>query len=316
MYYLLEHGRTVKGTHLDKLFSGEKNHLEQSRHPGGRIHFAGMMERVLSKECKATRAFVLAVSVLSPFLGALAALADVAPDPRNSMARVRVGDSDLRLTPELLLLCAVASLVLLAVALLLRAALRAALRWAGEADAAVGASEKAIPAIESQGTQMPESAPSLARGKKRGWRKPVVVVTAVVFLIGFGRLVVAAVQDFLHFRLKAKTSEATSNLGAIRSTEVAYFAEWGVYVGNQPATPPVDPRTPQRWRHWNPDTRFSIIGFAPAGGVSFGYSLEGPDFSSEGFTARAEADQDGDGKLAIWTVNSASTKVVHSGDDY
>ena len=113
-------------------------------------------------------------------------------------------------------------------------------------------------------------------------------------------------------------SEARSNLGAIRSTEVAYFAEWNVYVGNQRSTPPVDPRYPLRWRYWDPNTRFSLLGFAPEGGVYCSYAIDGPDFPTgeEGFTVRAECDMDGDGKRSIFTVTNSSHEIRHSGDDF
>ena len=70
---------------------------------------------------------------------------------------------------------------------------------------------------------------------------------------------------------------------------------------------------------WDPETRFSLLGFAPEGDVACSYSLEGPDFPAyeEGFKARAECDLDGDGKLSIWTISGTSVKaeVVHTGDD-
>jgi len=104
-----------------------------------------------------------------------------------------------------------------------------------------------------------------------------------------------------------------SNLGAIRSTEVAYFAEWNAWVGNQPLTPIADRRGNDEKVRWDPNTRFSILGFAPEGNVVCSYSLEGPDYPTEGFTARAECDYDRDGKLAIYTITSANSEIVKSG---
>ena len=68
-------------------------------------------------------------------------------------------------------------------------------------------------------------------------RKGFTLVELMIVVAIIGILAAIAIPNFLQFRLKAKTSEAKSNLGAIRSTEVAYFAEWDFYVGNQPLTP-------------------------------------------------------------------------------
>ena len=68
-------------------------------------------------------------------------------------------------------------------------------------------------------------------------RKGFTLVELMIVVAIIGILAAIAIPNFLQFRLKAKTSEAKSNLGAIRSTEVAYFAEWDFYVGNQTMTP-------------------------------------------------------------------------------
>jgi hypothetical protein len=120
------------------------------------------------------------------------------------------------------------------------------------------------------------------------------------------------------FRTKAKVSEAKSNLGAIRSTQIAYFTERGVYVGNQPLTPISDRRHHPEKRVWDQNTRFSILGFFPEGNVYFSYALEGPDWPSadQGFTIRAEGDLDNDGKVSIWTLTTGSNEITHSGDNF
>ena len=135
-----------------------------------------------------------------------------------------------------------------------------------------------------------------------------------------------AVPYFYHFgheqavesrrlSIACRSSRAKSNLGAIRSTEVAYFAEWSMWVGNQSLTPVADRRGNKEVIEWNNATRFSILGFAPEGGVCCSYSLEGPDYPSEsqGFTARAECDTDKDGNVSVYTITSTSTEIVHSG---
>jgi type IV pilus assembly protein PilA len=152
--------------------------------------------------------------------------------------------------------------------------------------------------------------------ERRKTRRQLLVHTAIGVSLTLLIVGAIAIPNFMNFGVKAKSSEAKSNLGAIRSIEVAYFAEWNVYVGNQPPTPPPHPNDPRRWRYWNVNTRFSILGFAPEGGVYCAYALEGPDFPKDGFVARAECDYDGDGKLSVWTITNKGTEVIHSGDDY
>jgi len=151
--------------------------------------------------------------------------------------------------------------------------------------------------------------------------------TALLALGGFCLVltVLAALPNFLTYRSRPRWSEATSNLGAIRSTEVAYFAEWNCYIGGQPPTPVADRRRNRDNVPWFADTRFSLLGFAPEGSVRCSYSLEGPLWptAEQGFTARAECDLDKDGKLAVYTVTLAppspyggETSVTGDKDDY
>src|SRR5512134_3114179 len=104
-------------------------------------------------------------------------------------------------------------------------------------------------------------------------RKGFTLVELMIVVAIIGILAAIAIPNFLNFRLKAKTSEAKSNLGAIRSTEVAYFAEWDWYIGGQ-APVPIAARANDDAKQpcgggATPGTasRFSILGFAPEGNV-------------------------------------------------
>ena len=133
---------------------------------------------------------------------------------------------------------------------------------------------------------------------------------------GISVLIFLPLVGLLDQRPRGSTqSEVKSNLGAIRSTQVAYVAEWNKYVGNQPPTPVADRSGRKDKVAWDNTTRFSILGFAPEGRVYCSYTLEGPDYPTEaqGFTARAECDYDGDGDVSVWTVTNTNTEIVHSG---
>jgi type II secretory pathway pseudopilin PulG len=129
-----------------------------------------------------------------------------------------------------------------------------------------------------------------------------------------GILVMVAIPNFLRFRERAKISEAKANLGAIRVTEHAYFAEHDRYIGNQAYTPDRTANPPGRFP-WSYDTRFTILGFAPDGNLFFSYSLSGVDSPTDGFTAMATSDLDGDGDWSIWHLAGGDKELYHEGAD-
>lgn len=114
-----------------------------------------------------------------------------------------------------------------------------------------------------------------------------------------------------------KVGLVKADLRAIRSVEIAYLAEWGAYVGNQPFTPVADRRGNPEAVPWNPKTRFAIMGFDRSEAFC-SYRLEGDDFPSreQGFAAVAQCDLDGDGRTSLWRITDESDKIAHSGDDY
>ena len=143
-------------------------------------------------------------------------------------------------------------------------------------------------------------------------RKGFTLVELMIVVAIIGILAAIAIPNFLNFRLKAKTSEAKSNLGAIRSTEVAFYAEWNSYVGNQANHPSATP-TAQK-QPWTTTSRFSILGFAPEGNVFFMYNLTpATDYPTAGFTANANGDLDGDGAISIFSISSSTTEITKGG---
>ena len=146
-------------------------------------------------------------------------------------------------------------------------------------------------------------------------RKGFTLVELMIVVAIIGILAAIAIPNFLNFRLKAKTSEAKSNLGAIRSTEVAHFAEWSFWVANQDFTPhDLATRTGNAAKvTWIASTRFSILGFEPEGKVFFSYNLEGSNFPNSGFTSQALGDLDADSGLSFFIMTDTGTEITHSG---
>lgn len=133
----------------------------------------------------------------------------------------------------------------------------------------------------------------------------------VVGIIGI--LAMIAVPSFLRMRERAKSSEAKANLGAIRVVEHSFYAEYNKYVGNQTMTPDRTANPPLRYA-WNPDTRFSILGFAPDGRVYYSYALLGGDYPSGGYTSEARGDIDGNGDWSVWTLSTGHDEITRTGD--
>ena len=128
----------------------------------------------------------------------------------------------------------------------------------------------------------------------------------VVAIIGI--LAAIAIPNFLTFRLKAKTSEAKSNLGAIRTVEEAYKAEEDEYY---PATGSSIARYPTgnpgaTKRAWTTsETAFSALGFEPAGDVYYDYAVSSVNNAASPPTFQADAygDLDADGVESHYTIN-------------
>ena len=156
-------------------------------------------------------------------------------------------------------------------------------------------------------------------------RKGFTLVELMIVVAIIGILAAIAIPNFLQFRLKAKTSEAKSNLGAIRSTQVAYFAVWNVYVGNQAPVPVANRAGDDQKQSWIPNgttSRFSIIGFAPEGNVFFSYSMDAGatdanwPTSADGFDVHAYGDLDRDSVVSDFWVTNLTTEIQKAGGTF
>ena len=148
-------------------------------------------------------------------------------------------------------------------------------------------------------------------------RKGFTLVELMIVVAIIGILAAIAIPNFLQFRLKAKTSEAKSNLGAIRSTEVAYFAEWNFYIGNcTTLNPRVGASLDGAKAAWLTNTTFSIIGFAPEGQVYYSYNLLPAaqyNLQTTGFTSIAYGDLDDDANLHSFEINTSGGELLSGG---
>lgn len=103
----------------------------------------------------------------------------------------------------------------------------------------------------------------------------------VVAIIGI--LAAIAIPNFLKYQCKARQSEAKTNLGGIRVSQEAYFAEFD--------------------RYGSDTTR---IGFAPKGSVRYSYTTVG---TTDGFSANATG-QIGNVEDDQWDMEGNKTELT------
>jgi type IV pilus assembly protein PilA len=133
------------------------------------------------------------------------------------------------------------------------------------------------------------------------------LIELMIVVAILGILAALVVPNFIRFQLRAKSSEGKSNLAAIRTAELGYFAEHRAFVAAATTPAALSASGRQPWPTPVPACAncFDQLGFEPSGEVSFQYevvaavaggSAAGPDV----FTAAAVADLDGDGVTQIW----------------
>lgn len=117
----------------------------------------------------------------------------------------------------------------------------------------------------------------------------------VVSIIGI--LSAIAIPVFSKQQLRTKSTEAKTNLSAIRVAQQSNFSELGLYQAARAEPQGIPGTQPADFDFAGSD--YAEIGWAPEGRVYFSYAIAiSPDAS--GFTADAAADIDGDGVVQIW----------------
>ena len=135
----------------------------------------------------------------------------------------------------------------------------------------------------------------------------------VVAIIGI--LAAIAIPNFLSYQKKAKTSEAKTNLGAIRTCEESYRAETENDVYLSCTASPAASVPDSNKVAWIDAGNFGTIGFAPSGNVYYKYAVvavaavppAGPTF-----TATATGDLDADGATQTYTITNVNTNIAES----
>ena len=126
----------------------------------------------------------------------------------------------------------------------------------------------------------------------------------VVAIIGI--LATIAIPNFLRYQARAKQTEAKSNLVAIHTGEIAYFAENNGYLDDFNAIGFAVSGASQRY--------YYELGNANSGTLPAGCTASTLDtVSATGFIAVAIGNIDGDATCDVWTINEQKvlTNVVN-----
>lgn len=117
-----------------------------------------------------------------------------------------------------------------------------------------------------------------------------------------GVLAATAMPGFSRYQMRAKTSEAKTNLQAIRHAQMAYMSTAGVFV-MAPASPATHsgPRSGDFVDTGPPTSNFETVGWRPEGNVYFSYAVTTGGGGTH-FTVDATSDLDGDGLPQIWGI--------------
>lgn len=137
----------------------------------------------------------------------------------------------------------------------------------------------------------------LIRNNQKGFT--LIELMIVVAIIGI--LAAIAIPNFLNYQLKAKTAEAKTNLGAIRTSQETFNAERDRYkvCAATPAVAGIG-KTKMNWTGGGIND-FASIGFAPTGSVYYSYAVTVP--STTTFTITATGDLDADGNSVAFTMD-------------
>jgi len=139
-------------------------------------------------------------------------------------------------------------------------------------------------------------------------RKAFTLIELMVVVAIIAILAAIAIPQYKNYQMKAKTAEAKTNIGAIRTSEEAYLAENNYYLATNWAPANIPGTAPDDFTA-NTTNGFAYLGFSPAGKVFFSYAVT--DSNNNTASSVTDSDTSLDGKqitpttsvdIRIWAV--------------
>ena len=156
----------------------------------------------------------------------------------------------------------------------------------------------------------------LALLKNAKKQKGFTLVELMIVVAIIGILAAIAIPNFRNYQLKAKRGELPTNLKAIKTSQVAYQAEFDSFLT---CTAYPVARTAVALNNskntWTPTASggFQTIGWAASGDVYGAYQVTTASGST--MTGMAASDIDDDGTVADYTVTESAEVTLTSGDE-
>lgn len=112
-----------------------------------------------------------------------------------------------------------------------------------------------------------------------------------------GVLATIAIPKYMIYQLKTKSAEAKTNLAGIRTSQEAYYSEYGLFLEASPEPALIPGAIRSEFDPVGSD--FQVLGWQPEGNVFFSYGV-GVNGDAQAYTADAGADIDADGVVQFW----------------
>ena len=126
-----------------------------------------------------------------------------------------------------------------------------------------------------------------------------------------GAAAAIAIPNFIAMQYRSKRSEVQANLKAIKTTQMAYDAEFTRYLSVRSYQPDSDPG--KTLRDFPAGTAFDTLGWMPDGQVRGSYKVQ--TLSSTDFMVYAITDVDGDGNKSSWTCTKTINVTMNTAND-